>query len=62
MLSRTLGPEFGGAIGSLLCFGCIVNAACYTVACTEGLVSSFGPMGSLAQFLDDDPWSKFWYR
>ncbi len=39
MLSRTLGAEFGGAVGVLFWFGNIVSCALYTTACTEGLVT-----------------------
>ena len=42
MLSRTMGPEFGGAVGCLFYFANIVGSALNVTACVEGFLSSFG--------------------
>jgi len=43
MISRTLGPEFGGAIGVLFFFAQVIGNGQSVAALVEALVDSFGP-------------------
>ena len=49
MLSRTMGPEFGGSVGVLFYFANCVSSALYTTACVEGIVRNIGPGGTFAE-------------
>lgn len=66
MISRTLGPEFGGAIGTLFFLANIVGCGLAITGCTEGLLQNFGPGGYLIPegspgFLEEGRWHRFLY-
>ena len=53
MLSRTMGAEFGGAVGVLFYFANVVGSALYVTACVEGFINSFGESGA---FIAEGGW------
>lgn len=60
MISRALGPEFGGSIGVLFFFANVIGNGQSVAALVEALVDSFGP-GSKANAFQDTRWWRFLY-
>lgn len=57
MISRTLGPEFGGSIGIIFFIGQILNSSLNVVGFVEPLLVNFGKNGDLFKVL---PVSYYW--
>lgn len=64
MISRTLGPEFGGAIGTLFFFANIVGSALAISGCVEGILNNLGPnspYGGTLGIINVGAWWPFLY-
>ncbi|XP_004521821.1 solute carrier family 12 member 9 [Ceratitis capitata] len=63
MISRTLGLEFGGSIGTLFFLANVVGCAMAISGCTEGMMVNFGPGGYFTKgdsgLLPDGTWCRF---
>lgn len=59
LISRSLGPEFGGSIGVVFYLGSVFNTGMNAVGLVDCFTENFGVVsGSLANFLEED----FWWR
>lgn len=62
MISRSLGPEFGGAIGIIFCAGQTFNASLNVLGFIEPLLTNFGSeSGVLKTWLNELPRAAFGY-
>lgn len=62
MISRCLGPEFGGSIGIVFYIGQVLNAGMNIVGFIEPLMSNYGKVdGEIAHVLPESFWFTFLY-
>ncbi|KAK9457190.1 amino acid permease-domain-containing protein [Dipodascopsis uninucleata] len=62
MISRSLGPEFGGSIGIVFYIGQVLNAGLNVVGFVEPIISNFGnEYGITARILPEGRWFEFVY-
>lgn len=62
MISRSLGPEFGGAIGIIFFLGQILNSSLNVVGLIEPILTNFNHnSGIIAKILPDSYWYQFLY-
>ncbi|CAF9929163.1 MAG: hypothetical protein GOMPHAMPRED_005333 [Gomphillus americanus] len=60
LISRSLGPEFGGSIGIVFYLGLVFNTGMNAVGLVDCLKSNFGSQdGSLADFLPEGRWVEY---
>ena len=61
LISRSLGPEFGGSIGLIFFAGQALNTAMNVLGFVETLTDAFGESRGPAGFLPEGPWYSFFY-
>lgn len=61
LISRSLGPEFGGSIGLVFFFGQAFNAAMNVLGCVESLVGAIGVSRGGHGFLPEGSWYLYLY-
>ncbi|RMZ80716.1 hypothetical protein DV738_g2574, partial [Chaetothyriales sp. CBS 135597] len=60
LISRSLGPEFGGAIGIVSYMGFVFNTGLNAVGLIDCLIYNFGSTsGSMSNFLPEGPWWQY---
>ncbi|RKP38067.1 amino acid permease-domain-containing protein, partial [Dimargaris cristalligena] len=63
MISRCLGPEFGGSIGVVFAFGTLLSGVLNAIAFSEPLVANFGlHHGDLVKLIPEGYWYSFMYN
>ncbi|BFZ23131.1 hypothetical protein BsWGS_26170 [Bradybaena similaris] len=62
MISRALGPEFGGSIGFLFYTANVLSCALYTVGFVEGVLQNFGIGGSFTSETSGLPVDSDWWK
>ncbi|PWY98075.1 hypothetical protein BCV70DRAFT_40502 [Testicularia cyperi] len=61
LISRSLGPEFGGSIGLIFFAGQALNAAMNVLGFVETLTDAFGESRGPSGVLPEGPWYSFFY-
>ncbi|SNX87031.1 related to Na-K-Cl cotransporter [Melanopsichium pennsylvanicum] len=61
LISRSLGPEFGGSIGLIFFAGQALNTAMNVLGFVETLTDAFGESRGPTGFLPEGPWYSFFY-
>ncbi|WFD43425.1 hypothetical protein MPSI1_002087 [Malassezia psittaci] len=61
LISRSLGPEFGGSIGLVFFFGQAFNAAMNVLGCVESLIGTLGQSQAGHGFLPEGSWYLYLY-
>ncbi|KAF8464593.1 amino acid permease-domain-containing protein [Kalaharituber pfeilii] len=62
LISRSLGPEFGGSIGLVFYLGCVFNTGLNAVGLVDCVLNNFGmESGTTRQLIPEDYWWKYLY-
>lgn len=60
LISRSLGPEFGGSIGVVFYLGCVFNTGLNAVGLVDCVKANFGTnSGNWLQWLPEGPWTEY---
>lgn len=60
LISRSLGPEFGGSIGIVFFLGCVFNTSMNAVGLVDCFIENFGSeSGSWAQWMHEGFWWQY---
>ncbi|PKI83832.1 hypothetical protein MVES1_002361 [Malassezia vespertilionis] len=61
LISRSLGPEFGGSVGLVFFLGQAFNATMNVLGCVESLTGALGYARGAIPLLPDGPWAEYLY-